>query len=546
MRWRIVRAIVGLESRLFLRSGYKQSMAITIGTILLLNAFFGIVLSLASMGVVFAIQQGLLEVEFVFSYLLLIFNGLLLVLLLFNTLSFLAIGSRGEDVELLIPSPVTAGEVMAGKMVWNFLAILLYVFIPLCGLMAPVGLVVGAGVASVALVAAILVMVAGSGLAGLLGCLLLRLLKPTKIREKLLVVATVASIFGTFIFQFAFSRGVTNLPDLMRHFNVENPLWYVSPATWAAVFAWGLHRGAATDVVASIVGLMIIALGTNLFSFRYAVKTYYPTLTETGVVPRPLKPLTGRVSYPLSFLRSVLGGDGYSIFLNEARMTRRDTYRFMQVVIMMVVAAVVFLPSVFSPPSLPSQGRFQFSEFSLGMVGSLIPFMIGAAAIQCFGFEGEGFQLLKSAPIRGRRIVLGKLTFYLTLSIIALVTVLPTTAIISSASLTSTLAVFVASILGCFGVLGFSMYVGVSWPEFEKVVTGIFGSRRMGVSTLGNFVYMVVVMLAYFFPNMGIVTASSFLRLSLGLTLIPAIIMLVIGIIALDASFRKAEELEVA
>ena len=280
------------------------------------------------------------------------------------------------------------------------------------------------------------------------------------------------------------------------------------------------------------IGLVLITFSIYLFGFKYAVKTYYFTVTEAMVVPRPLKPTVRRAGYPVSFLRSVLGDAGYSIFLHEARMTRRDTYRLMQIASTMVLVAVMFLPT-------------SFSELSFGMVGSWIPLMVGTVAIQSFGFEGEAFQLLKSVPVEGKRIVLGKLAFYLAVSIILLAIILPAVSVVFHIGLAYTLTVLSSSILGCVGALGFSMYVAVSWPEFEKVVTGFFGSRRQGVSAIVSLVYMVVVMLVYLFPNMAIVGSSSFLKLPIGLTLIPATIMLVIGIIALNASFRKAEELEV-
>ncbi|MHA1712294.1 MAG: putative ABC transporter permease subunit [Candidatus Freyarchaeota archaeon] len=542
MRRRIVWEIISLEFRLFFRSGYRQNQAATIVTLIFFNASFGIWMSLGSIGVSLAVQAGVLTVESIFNFLLLVFNGLLILLLLFNTLSFLAICSREEDVELLVPLPVTTAEVVAGKMVWNFLVILFYVFIPLCGLMAPVGLVLGVGVASAAFAAAILVLVASSGLAGLLGSLSLRLFKPAKMRERLLVIVSISSILGIFIFQFAFSRVFSGLPDLLRHFSLENPLWYISPATWAALFSWGLYRGAVTYAIMPIVGLLAMAFGICFFSFKYAVKTYYSILTEVRVAPRLLTPSAGRVGYPLSFLRSVLGDAGYSIFLNEVRMTRRDMYRLMQIVMLIVVVAVMFIPHVSSASSMPLQA----SGFLLGMTGLLIPFMVGTIAIQCFGFEGDAFQLLKSAPVRGKQIVLGKFAFYLIVSVVELVIFLPALSVILPISPASLLTVLFSSILGCIGVLGFSMYIGVSWPDFEKVVTGLFGSQRRGVSMLGTLVYIVVVMLIYFGPNIAVFAASSFLNLPIALTLIPATIMLAIGFVALGASFKKVEELEVA
>ncbi len=543
MRWQMVRAIVGLESRLFLRPG-KQSQFPPVVIILIFNALFGIIFFVVSINVVSAIRLGWLNVEFVFSYLLLIFNVLILLLLFFNTFSFLAICSRGEDIELLLPSPVTVGEVVAGKMIWNFLTTLFYMFIPLCGLIVPIGFVVGIVVALAALAAVILVMAAGSGLAGFLGCILLKLFKPTKIRERLLVIATVSSFLWWFIYIYMLSGGVSDLTDLLRHLSIENPLWYFSPATWATVFVLELYRGAVMCVL-PIMGLGFMTFGIYLFGFKYAVKTYYSTVTEAMVVPRALKPTVRRFGYPLSFLRSVLGDASYSIFLNEARMTRRDTYRLLQIASMMVFVAIAFLPSVFSAPSPPPQAfPLRVSEFSFGMIGSWIPLMVGTVAIQSFGFEGQAFQLLKSAPVEGKRMVLGKLAFYLAVSIIPLAVILPTMSVVFHIDLAYTLTVLSSSILGCIGALGFSMYVGVSWPEFEKVVTGFFGSQRRGVSVVGSLVYVIVVTL-YFIPNMVIVGASSLLKLPIGLIFIPATIILVIGIVALNASFRKAEELEV-
>ena len=527
----MVWSIIVLESRLFFRSGYKQSVAATVGMILFLNAFFGIGLSLASSGVALAVQQGLINVEFVFNYLLFIFNGLLMILLLFNTMSFLAISSRGEDVELLVPSPVTVAEVVAGKLVWNFISVLLYTFIPICGLVASISSVVGGWVTLTTLASAIIVILAGSGLAGFIGCLLLRLFKPTKIRDKILIIGSIASAFGMLGLQFALMYGITNLLELFRYFSLENPLWYVSPATWATVLIWSVYQGAIANAIIPVIGLATITIIIYLSFFGYAVKTYYPTVTEAGIMPRPMKPLAKRVGYPFNFFASIIGDFGYIVFLNEARMTRRDTFRFMQLAMMMVTVAFMvalgFLP------------REIGGGFHLGWIGSILPFVIGVIAIQCFGFDGEAFQLLKSVPVKGKDIVLGKFAFYLTFSTLTLGSILPILAIFFNVNPALTLTVLLSSLLSSFGLLGFSMYVGVCWPEFKKVVTGILGSQRKGVSSQGEIVFTLVTMPLYLLPSMIVSFFSA------GLMFIPSIIMLFIGVVALDASFRKIEEIEV-
>jgi hypothetical protein len=530
MRWQMIWSIIYLESRLFFRSGYKQSVAATIVMILFLNAFFSVGLSLSSSSVVSAIQQGLIDADFIFNYLLFVFNGLLMILIIFNTMSFLAISSRGEDVELLVPSPVTTAEVVAGKLVWNLVSVLLYTLFPLCVLVSPVSSLIGGSAAFTTFASAIIVIVVGSGLAGLIGCLFLRLFKPTKVQDKLLIIVSVASVIGVLGFQFAFMYGITNLIELFKHFSVETYLWYVSPATWAAALIWNVHMGTIADATIPLIGLATITLVIYLSVFGYAVKSYYPAITEAGITPRPMEPSARKVSYRLYSLSSLIGDFGYIVFLNESRITRRDTFRLMQLAMAMVPVAVFvffgFLPTEIS------------GGFHLGWVGSILPFAIGTTAIQCFGFDGETFQLLKSAPVKGKDIVLGKFAFYLTISSLLLASILPILATLFYVDPALTLIVLISSLLGSFGLLGFSMYVGVCWPEFKKVVTGVFGSQRKGVSFLGEMVFTSVAAPLYLFPNILVSVFSPWL------VLVPSFIMFAIGVLALDSSFRKIEELE--
>ena len=529
--------ILKLESKLFLRSG-KYGRPVTILLILFLNGLFGSMFLLGGYGVARGIDMGILPLRFIDVLMLLIFNASFFISIPFGVMEAVAIFTRPTDAYLLTSLPIEERDIALGKTLWIYLSMLVYIILPLICLYIPLYKFIGMlGLASISI--SILFSVAlGSALATILGFMLLKIFNPIKMREKLMIASFIIFTVLFVAYQLYFPRIVDNPKTLLYIVNVKNPVWYLSPGSWGYIFTVKTIAGDLTGIIAlsALIGLTGMAY---LVSFKYAESTYYLTITELNTVSTVIGGFK-RLSYPFFFIKRFIGEKAYFIFLNEARLTRRETYRLINIISLLFVLII--------PVMGGTSQEENATVFLISMVVPLTAMVMGGIASQSFGLEGESFQLMKAAPISGIEIAVGKTIFYLLPALtLNIVFILLYDFYYSTA--TNMMYQLVSSILGVSGSIMLAIWIGVKFPNFKGVTTGIFGSRRQGVTGFGSLVYMAIISILYFFPTMILtplvlknIVSSSKLQL---IALAPSILIFIIGLIAFKAAIKDVEEIEV-
>ncbi len=553
INWETVFNLVNVEAKFLLRQNpYGRKMSVFL--IIFMNAIFSFLLGLAGLGVNFLLKAGILPKELISNMVLVAMNILLFVVFFFGVIESLAVFSRDSDLYILTPSPVNVSDIVLGKTLWIYFSFLIYVLASVSVFFAFLTEFLGYLWFLGVFLSSLTVIFIGSCFSVLVGILLLKLITPKKLKNKLYVLISFLSIFTYFIFQFSIGKFAEKPHELISFltFNPKSLFLYLSPASWSYLFTNGLLSFSLTALT-GFLGLTFFALLSFEISYLFSTKNYQSILYGLDLVPVKTLKKKQVVKYPLHFLKYLINEKTYFFFLNEAKFTKRDVYRLMNLLMSTIWIIFALIP-IFS--SGPTSTNTSFAthklpmSFFLGMIG-LVSLVVGILAAQSIGFEGDAFQVIKSLPVKGKNVVVGKWLFYLFSALILLVINFLLISVIFSKvfsvtfKLSVTLLTFISLVIGSIGVVSFNMFVAVSFPNFKGVTTSFFGSRRQGVTFIGGLLSTFLPMALFFFPFLLYPLITTFINLPEWLLLLPGFIMFIIGLIAFKAAFKRVEELEV-
>ncbi len=531
------------EGKLFFRQS-KYGKKGVFASLFFVNFVSGSLLFLTSLNIVYALNKLFVPEDVVYNVVLLFLNSLFVYSIIFGTLESIALFSRESDQNFLTSLPVSTREIVWGKTFWIFISLLFYVIFPFFSLFYPLRTLFSSQQLILIFSLSLFLIFIGSSLSVLICFALFTLSSPSSLKSKFSIIVGVFLILSLLLFNTYFVAFPANPQSFYKLllFKSENPLWYFSPASWS----FYLIKGTVANPLLkpfSITFLSLTSFMLFLFLNKYS-NAWFVSLGNKFSAP-PHSTLQKRkyfngynITYTL--LSRLIGEKIYYVFLNETRLTFRENFRLLNMVIFVLLLVPVLAPLY--KGSFLLKGKF-FPLFHLLI--NIIPIYVAVFCSQSIGWEGKSFMLIKKSPIKNWELFLGKFLFYLC-SDSALILIFSFLIILQFPfNLFEKLTLIFSPLIASVGVLLFSMWVGVTFPNFEGEVTGLLGSRKEGVNLLGSLTLSTSIVLFFFGPVLFLTLASINNYIPLFYFSMPSLLTIFMGLLTLRMSLQKIEILEV-
>ncbi|SMB92159.1 putative ABC transporter permease subunit [Deinococcus hopiensis] len=411
-----------------------------------------------------------------------------------------------DDLNFLLAQPLSTRRVFGLKVFETFLNTAL---VPLA-LTVPLLLTVAVFFRAplwtypVMLLAAILTFAAPVGLGALLAVGLMRVAPVGRVRE----VSTALGVLISAVLVYAI-RALR--PEVLLS-KVQNPEQFhalmqsfsgpgspLLPPSWAAQGIWSAAHG---HLAVPLLPLTVLAVGLLLGATWLATRAYQEGWARALDSSRPKLDPSPRRAGPLEHLYDRLGPAG-SLAYKDLRLTLRDPTQWSQLLVVVALAGV-YLISVKAVPIPVPQFRGILGYVQLAFQGFIVAGVAVRLAFPAVSAEGQGYWLLRTAPMSPRQIVLSK--FLGVLPVTLILGLVMGLASARSMDLGPTLLLLsgLVSVSNAFVITALGIGLGAAGPRFTADNPAEIGVSPAGLAFMGlSLAYSVALLLLLARPAVG-------------------------------------------
>jgi len=269
------------------------------------------------------------------------------------------------------------------------------------------------------------------------------------------------------------------------------------PSTWASDAVWRALSGEVGASAAALAALALALLGAMAFVAARAYALGWLRALD-AVAPAVGRKVGRRVA---AWWERPLAPLGSGIVVKDLRLLARDAGQWSQVLVLLALGGVYFI----STASL-SVGVQTFRDAIGALNVALLAFLLAGVGVRVafplVSLEGEGFWLVRTAPVRARQVVLSK--FLGALPLLLALGVGLGVAVSGRLELSPALA-FAAPLAGgaaAFAVAGLGVGLGAAFPRFDAANPAEIPMSTGGVAYMvASMAYAAVLTLLFAYPS---------------------------------------------
>jgi ABC-2 type transport system permease protein len=234
------------------------------------------------------------------------------------------------------------------------------------------------------------------------------------------------------------------------------------PPGWAGSAIWSALRGDAAVTLPALLGAATLSLGVLTALAANAYRAGWVRGVE-GAGRRLDRRVLRQAPWELSLAR--LGPMG-AVVAKDVRLLLRDPAQWSQVLVLVALAGVYLVSTV----SLSVEGqRFRdvLGTLSMAFLGFVMAGVGARLAFPIVSLEGEGWWLVRTAPLSIRRVVLGKFLYALPPLLAFGLGLALAQALLLDVSRTLASASLVAGGLGALAITALGVGLGAAFPRFD-------------------------------------------------------------------------------
>ncbi len=408
-----------------------------------------------------------------------------------------------DDLPFLLSLPVPAGRVFTLKVAETYLSAALLPALFTVPILVGLGVERGAGIFfyPVALAAVLTLYALPVALGCALALFLMRVAPAGRVKE----IATGASV----VLAAAFILGLRALrPEQLADMSLEELSAFLTrfasfeigwlPTSWTSEAVWGALRGEFTPSAFVLAFTSLLALWSVAALAAFAYREGWIRSLDSGA------PKLDPTPRPASLFERTLHrfGQAGAVVAKDTKLLLRDPTQWSQLLVLIALAGV-YLVSV-SSLTVDGLDNQRFRD-ALGTMNLLfMGFLLGGVGIRMtypsVSLEGEGFWLLKTGPLKARRIVMSKFWYALPVMLILGVGLGVAAAFLLDMSPTLAWASPVAGLCAALAVTGLGVGLGAAFPRFNATTPSEIPMAAGGLLYMAlslAFTLLMTVILAY-------------------------------------------------